>query len=91
MEKIILHRGDAVILSKWANVEEASAITGMGKTWLKERQVRAGGKYNPIGIFRTRIEEKELVFFRKDLLAYEKYQLGEAPHPQPIQLKLAAA
>jgi hypothetical protein len=86
--KMFTHNGGALIQPKWVSVEVATVITGMGKSWLKQRQVRAGGKYNPKGIFRTRIEKQELVFFKKDLDAYEKYLTGEASHPQPIQPRL---
>jgi hypothetical protein len=88
MEKIITHNSGALIQPKWVNAEVASKITGMGKTWMKLRQVRTGGQYNPIGIFRTRIQDKELVFFKKDLDAYERFQLGELPEPEPIQMKM---
>lgn len=87
IKKIMFHNAGALIQPKWVGLEEARIITGMGKTWLLERQVRSGGPFNEKGIFRTRLADKKIEFYKKDLEAYEKYLAGEAPMPEPIQLK----
>ena len=89
MVKMFQHNSGALIQPKWVSVDVARQITGMGKTWLLERQIRAGEAYNPNGLFRTRIQDKKVYFLKKDLEAFENWQKGESGYPSVNQLRKA--